>query len=87
MDSYGHPNRAGELSEEAALDHLARFATRKIRCLGDKVLRRNAWAMVHRLGWDATDDAEFLALTRLQADAFVTLDADLARRDANGYRV
>jgi hypothetical protein len=27
-----------------------------------------------------TSTAEYVALTRLQADAFVTLDADLARR-------
>ena len=26
-----------------------------------------------------TDDAEYIALTQLQADAFVTLDAELAR--------
>jgi predicted nucleic acid-binding protein len=32
------------------------------------------------LGWASTYDAEYVALTQLQADAFVTLDADLARR-------
>jgi len=32
-----------------------------------------------RLGWDTTYDAEYVALTMLQADAFVTLDANLAR--------
>jgi predicted nucleic acid-binding protein len=31
------------------------------------------------LGWASTYDAEYLALTQLQADAFVTLDAKLAR--------
>jgi hypothetical protein len=31
-----------------------------------------------RLGWESTCDAEYLALTQLQADAFVTLDAELA---------
>ena len=31
-------------------------------------------------GWAGTYDAEYVALTQLQADAFVTLDADLARR-------
>ena len=34
------------------------------------------------LGWSATYKAEYIALTVLQADAFVTLDADLARRVA-----
>jgi hypothetical protein len=33
-----------------------------------------------QLGWAETYDAEYLALTQLQADAFVTLDNDLARR-------
>jgi len=31
-------------------------------------------------GWAETYDAEYVALTQLQADAFVTLDAKLARR-------
>ncbi len=31
-------------------------------------------------GWAATYVAEYVALTLLQADAFVTLDAELARR-------
>ena len=52
----------------------------KIRLLGDAVLRRNAWEIAESQGWAATYDAEYLALTRLQGDAFVTLDADLARR-------
>jgi predicted nucleic acid-binding protein len=44
------------------------------------VLRRRAWDLADRLGWASTYDAEYVALTQLQADAFVTLDADLARR-------
>jgi predicted nucleic acid-binding protein len=31
------------------------------------------------LGWETTYEAEFVALTTLQADAFVTSDRDLAR--------
>ena len=31
------------------------------------------------LGWETTYDAEFVALTQLQADVFVTSDRDLAR--------
>ena len=52
----------------------------KIRLLGDAVLRRVAWDIAEQLGWPSTYDAEYLALTRLQGDAFVTLDAGLARR-------
>ena len=35
--------------------------------------------MADRLGWASTYAAEHVALTQLQADAFVTLDAGLAR--------
>ena len=44
------------------------------------MLRRVAWQFADRLEWAETYDAEYLALTKLQADAFVTTDADLARR-------
>jgi predicted nucleic acid-binding protein len=50
-----------------------------IRLLGDAVLRRRAWNRADRLGWAPTYDAEYVALAQLQADGFVTLDADLAR--------
>ena len=50
-----------------------------IRLLGDAVLRRRAWEIADQLGWASTYDAEYIALTQLQADAFVTLDAELAR--------
>ena len=43
------------------------------------MLRRQAWKVADRLGWSSTYEAEYVALTQLQADAFVTLDADLAR--------
>jgi predicted nucleic acid-binding protein len=50
-----------------------------IRLLGDAVLRRRAWELADQLGWASTYNAEYVALTQLQADAFVTQDADLAR--------
>jgi predicted nucleic acid-binding protein len=43
------------------------------------VLRRRAWELADQLGWESTYDAEYVALTQLQADAFVTLDTELAR--------
>ena len=70
----------GELTEEAALERLNRISGMSIRLLGDAVLRRNAWKIADQLGWSETYDAEYVALTKLQADAFVTLDAELARR-------
>jgi predicted nucleic acid-binding protein len=69
----------GELPPDVARDRLARIGRMPIRLLGDAVLRRRAWDLADRLGWASTYDAEYLALTQLQADAFVTLDAKLAR--------
>lgn len=74
--------RAGEmtgLEARAILDHVT---TTKIRLLGDRVSRAVAWQLAEELGWEDTTTAEYLAVTRLQADAFVTLDADLARAAA-----
>ena len=69
----------GELSEPEALDRLKRLHRLSIRLLGDGVLRRRAWDVATKLGWASTYDAEYVALTQLQGDAFVTLDEDLAR--------
>jgi predicted nucleic acid-binding protein len=72
----------GELSNDAARDQLRAFNAIKLRLLGDAVLRRRAWEIADELGWASTYDAEYVALTQLQADAFVTLDKQLARRVA-----
>jgi predicted nucleic acid-binding protein len=69
----------GELPADVARERLARIGRMSIRLLGDAVLRRRAWEVADQLGWASTYDAEYVALTQLQADAFVTLDADLAR--------
>jgi predicted nucleic acid-binding protein len=76
-----------EIAAESARDDLARINRMSIRLLGDAVLRRRAWDLADRLGWASTYDAEYLALTQLQADAFVTLDADLARRAEEVVRI
>jgi len=70
----------GEIPADVALDRLTRIWAMPIRLLGDAVLRRKAWDLAEELGWAETYDAEYVALTQLQADAFVTLDAELARR-------
>ncbi len=65
---------------DLARDRLSRIGRMKIRLLGDAVLRRRAWEVADQLGWHSTYQAEYVALTLLQADAFVTLDDELARR-------
>ena len=73
----------GELTADTARQHLATIGRMPIRLLGDAVLRRRAWDLADELGWASTYDAEYLALTQLQAHAFVTLDRKLARRARN----
>jgi predicted nucleic acid-binding protein len=69
----------GEIPAGVARERLARIGGMRIRLLGDAVLRRRAWEVADRLGWASTYDAEYVALTQLQADALVTVDAELAR--------
>jgi indolepyruvate ferredoxin oxidoreductase alpha subunit len=69
----------GGIPADVARDHLARIGRMPIRLLGDAVLRRRAWELADRLGWASTYNAEYVALTQLQADALITLDPDLAR--------
>jgi predicted nucleic acid-binding protein len=68
----------GELTRKEADAHLNHIRGLRVRLLGDRALQRAAWTVADRLGWPDTDDAEYVALTQLQADAFVTLDPDLA---------
>jgi predicted nucleic acid-binding protein len=72
--------RSGEQSPEEGRRLLDRITTMPIRLLNDRVSRGTAWRIADRLGWDDTADAEYLAVTQLQADAFVTLDRELAAR-------
>lgn len=69
----------GEIPPDVGRDYLARIGQMKIRYLGDAVLRRRAWDLAEKLGWASTYHAEYVALTQLQGDALVTLDAELAR--------
>jgi predicted nucleic acid-binding protein len=68
----------GEIPADVARDRLTGLGRMPIRLLGDAVLRRRAWDLADQLGWASTYNAEYVALTQLQADAFVTLDAELA---------
>ena len=69
----------GEISAAVGIERVTRINSLKIRFLGDKVLQRQAWKVADQLGWKTTYDAEYVALTQLQADALVTSDGNLAR--------
>jgi indolepyruvate ferredoxin oxidoreductase alpha subunit len=79
--------RRGELSTADARERLLRINSLKIRFLGDKVLQQTAWKVADELGWEDTLDAEYVALTRLQADAFATSDRQLAEAVQGVVRV
>ncbi len=71
--------RRGEISAAEGVERVTRINSLKVRFLGDKVLQRQAWKVADELGWETTYDAEYVALTNLQADAFVTSDRQLAQ--------
>ena len=70
--------RAGKRSESAAMKAHERITEMKMRLLNDRVSRRTAWRVAREYDWDTLRDAEYLAITRLQADALVTVDPNLA---------
>jgi indolepyruvate ferredoxin oxidoreductase alpha subunit len=71
--------RRGEISPAEGKERVTRINSLKVRFLGDKVLQRTAWKIADQLEWEHTYDAEFVALTQLQADVFVTSDRALAQ--------
>jgi predicted nucleic acid-binding protein len=73
-----HDVRAGKRTEAASLEAHERMTELKMRLLGDRVSRRTAWQLARQHDWDTLRDAEYLAVTRLQADALVTVDPNFA---------
>jgi predicted nucleic acid-binding protein len=74
--------RRGELAESEALNRHEALTRMKVRLLGDRVSRRVAWQIARGRGIEIAD-AEYLAVTRLQADLFATVD-ETARARAEG---
>ena len=48
------------------------------RLLGDRMSRRRAWDLAREHDWPTLHHAEYLAVARLQADALVSVDPELA---------
>jgi len=71
---------AGELTEKAALELHERMTELKIRVLGDRVSRRTAWRIAREHNWPTIRDAEYLAIAKLQADALIATDPELAAK-------
>lgn len=72
--------RRGELDESTALAQHERLTELKMRLLGDRVSRRTAWKIARRQDRYTLQDAEYLAVATLQADALITVDPAMAAR-------
>lgn len=59
------------------MEYHERLTAMKLRLLNDRVSRRMAWDIARSNGWESLREAEYLAITRLQADALVTIDQNL----------
>jgi predicted nucleic acid-binding protein len=70
--------RRGEMTKEDAERRLFYVQGMRIRMHEDYLLQKAAWKVAGQLGWPDTFDAEYLALTQLEADALITLDRQLA---------
>jgi predicted nucleic acid-binding protein len=75
--------RRGELTEAEAMARHEAMTGVKVRLLGDRVSRRASWQIAREQGYESIADAEYLAVTRLQADLFVSIDPS-ARARAEG---
>ena len=71
--------RGARTAKEAVALH-TRMTELRMRLLGDRGSRDMAWRITQTHDWDSIRDAEYLAITKLQADAFVTVDAGFAAR-------
>jgi hypothetical protein len=74
--------RSGRREERAALETHERITELKMRLLGDRASRGAAWRIAREHDWDTLREAEYLAITQLQADALITVDPTLAARAA-----
>ena len=72
--------RDGTITEREGKVLLDGLATLRIRLLGDRVSRAVAFGLAAEHGWPDTDHAEYLAVAKLQADALIALDDELAGR-------
>ena len=73
--------RSGSLPEAEALTRHERLTEMKLRALTDRVSRRVAWDLASAHDWEL-GAAEYVAVAKLQADALVTADDDLAGQSA-----
>jgi predicted nucleic acid-binding protein len=69
--------RRGDIDEQTGRRILHDIRGLRIRFLGDRSLEDNAWQLATKLNWPDVHQAQYIALTQLQADALVTADDEL----------
>ncbi len=74
---------SGVMTEQTALDQHRKLTELDMRLLGDRVSRRTAWKLARDHGWPSTFDAEYIAVCKLRADAFVSIDPGMLAKAAN----
>ena len=79
--------RDGRRSDREAMACHEKLTQLKMRLLGDRVSRRTAWQIARERGWASLRDAEYLAVAKLQADAFATVDPEMVGRAGDLVRV
>jgi predicted nucleic acid-binding protein len=75
-----HGVRRGERTDEAALEAHERITETRMRLLGDRASRGLAWRLARDHDWATIHYAQYLAIGRLQADALVTVDPEMAAK-------
>jgi predicted nucleic acid-binding protein len=70
--------RHGETDERTAKRILDGIRALNIRLLGDRSMQDRAWKIAESLDWPDTYQAEYVALTQLQADELATFDTQLS---------
>lgn len=79
--------RAGRLERREAHARLDFVRALNIRLLGDRVLQETAFRLAEAMDWPDTFVPEYVALTRLQADALATRDEQVAWAAAGLVRI
>jgi indolepyruvate ferredoxin oxidoreductase alpha subunit len=79
LNALYEASRRGEISAKDGLERVWHFNAMGVRFVGDRALQSQAWKVADKLGWETTETAEFVALTKLQGDALVTSDKKLAK--------
>jgi hypothetical protein len=75
-----HDVRRGARTDTEARRAHERVTGLRMRLLGDRASRGLAWRIARDHDWDTLREAEYLAVTRLQADALVATDPALAAK-------